>query len=149
MYQGLIHFHSMWRYVVLILLLLVIFRSLAGWFSNKEHGTADRKLALFAMISLHIQLLFGLILYGMSPAVNFGPMEEMMKMPNRYWTVEHISMMIIAVIVITIGRKSALKAADDHGKHKRTALFYLIGLLIIFLSIPWPWSQVSRAFLPF
>ena len=64
MYQGLIHFHSMWRYVVLVLLLLAILKSLAGWFGNKEHTNGDAKLALFAMISLHIQLLVGLILYG-------------------------------------------------------------------------------------
>ena len=149
MYQGLIHFHSIWRYAVLVLILLVIFKAVAGWFSNKEHGAGDVKLSLFTNISLHIQLLTGLILYGISPAVNFGPMAEMMKMPNRYWTVEHITIMIVAVAVITIGRKSALKASDDHGKHKKTAVFYLIGLLLILISIPWPWSAISRNYLPF
>ena len=149
MYQGLIHFHSMWRYVALIMLLLVIMKAFAGWFGKKDHASGDAKLALFAMIFLHIQLLTGLILYFISPAVNFGPMAEMMKMPNRFWTVEHIAIMIVAVIVITIGRKFALKAADSQGKHKRTALIYLAGLVIIFISIPWPWSEVSRAYLPF
>lgn len=149
MYQGLIHFHSMWRYVVLVLLLLAILKSLAGWFGNKEHTNGDAKLALFAMISLHIQLLVGLILYGISERVNFGPMAEMMKMPNRYWTVEHLIMMIVAVVVITLGRNYALKADDGHGKHKRMGIVFLIGLAIIFISIPWPWSQVSRAYFPF
>ncbi len=149
MLQGLIHFHSLWRYVVLVLILLTILKSLAGWFGNKEHTTGDAKLALFSMISLHIQLLAGLILYGISPAVNFGPMAEMMKMPNRYWTVEHFIMMLVAVVVITLGRKYALKADDGHGKHKRMGLVFLVGLAIIFVSIPWPWSQISRAYLPF
>jgi len=149
MYQGLLHFHSMWRYVVLILLLLAIFKSIMGWLGKKEHKAGDAKLALFATISIHVQLLFGLVLYGLSPAVNFGPMAEMMKMPNRYWTVEHLAMMLIATIVITVGRKMAMKAADDVGKHKKTALYYLIGLIIIFISIPWPWSEISRNYFPF
>ena len=139
----------MWRYVALIMLLLAVLKAVAGWMGKKEHSAGDVKLALFAMISLHIQLLTGLILYAISPAVNFGPMAEMMKMPNRYWTVEHIAVMIVATMVITIGRKIALKAEDDTSKHKKTSLFYLIGLLIIFISIPWPWSSVSRAFVPF
>jgi len=147
--QGLLHFHSIWRYAVLILILVTIAKSLSGWFGKKEHQTGDVKLALFANISLHIQLLTGLILYAISPAVNFGPMSEMMKMPNRYWTVEHIVIMIVAVAVITIGRKVALKASDDLGKHKKTALFYLVGLLLIFSSIPWPWTEIGRAYLPF
>ena len=149
MYQGLLHFHSIWRYAVLILILLAIAKSVSGWLGKKEHQTGDVKLALFATISLHIQLLTGLILYAISPAVNFGPMKEMMKMPNRYWTVEHMLMMIIAVAVITIGRKMALKASDDLGKHKKTALFYLVGLLFIFFSIPWPWTEIGRAYFPF
>lgn len=149
MYQGLIHFHSMWRYVALAMLLLAIVKALSGWLGKKEHTSGDVKLSLFAMISLHIQLLSGLILYAISPAVNFGPMAEMMKMPNRYWTVEHIAVMIVATIIITIGRKKALKSDEDMDKHKKTAIFYLLGLLIIFFSIPWPWSTVSRAFVPF
>jgi len=57
--------------------------------------------------------------------------------------------MIVAVAIVTIGRKVALKAADDKGKHMKTAIFYLIGLAIIFLSIPWPWNEISRTYLPF
>ena len=149
MYQGLLDFHSIWRYAVLILLLATIVKSLMGWFGNKDHLAGDAKLTLFANISLHIQLLTGLILYAISPAVKFGPMAEMMQMPNRYWTVEHILIMIVAIIVITVGRKVALKSSDHKGKHKKTAIFYLIGLLLIFISIPWPWSQVARAYFPF
>ncbi|MBL4754813.1 MAG: hypothetical protein JKY52_14610 [Flavobacteriales bacterium] len=149
MYQGLLHFHSIWRYAVLLLILLAIAKALSGWFGKKDHLPGDTKLALFAMISLHIQLLTGLILYTISPAVNFGPMSEMMKMPNRFWTVEHLIMMIVAVAVVTVGRKMANKAADDLGKHKRTALFYSAGLLVIFFSIPWPWTEIGRAYFPF
>ncbi|MBN4072163.1 hypothetical protein JYT14_00375 [Flavobacteriales bacterium AH-315-E23] len=138
----------MWRYVVLALMLLALLKSTIGWFSNKEHTAGDVKLTLFANISLHIQLLFGLILYFRSTAVSFIPIGEM-KGETRYWTVEHITIMIVAVAIVTIGRKVALKAADDKGKHMKTAIFYLIGLAIIFLSIPWPWNEISRTYLPF
>ena len=148
MVNGLVHFHSTWRYVVLLLILVTIFKSLAGWFGNKDHTAGDAKLALFANISLHIQLLVGLILYFTSAAVSFIPISEM-KGETRYWTVEHMAMMIVAVVVITIGRTYALKAEDAHGKHKRTGIMYILGLAIIFMSIPWPWSTVDRPYLPF
>ena len=146
--QGLLHFHSMWRYVVLVLLLLTLFKSLIGWFGNKEHTSGDVKLTLFANISFHIQLLIGLILYFRSTAVSFIPIGEM-KGETRYWTVAHINIMIVAAAIVTIGRKVALKAADDKGKHMKMAIFYLVGLAIIFLSIPWPWTEINRAYLPF
>jgi hypothetical protein len=53
-------------------------------------------------------------------------------------------MMLVAVVLITIGRSSSKKAVDAVKKHKRIALFFLIGLIIILAAIPWPFSRVPR-----
>lgn len=148
MYTGLLHLHSFLRYVALLLLIVATYKSLTGFISKKEYTKLDNKLSLFAFISLHLQLTIGLILYFVSPIVQAGlhDMGSAMKEPSlRFWTVEHIAMMLVAITLVTIGRISSKKAADDVTKHKRQAILFLIGLLIIFMAIPWPFSSVARA----
>jgi len=136
MYNGLLHAHSGLRWVVLILLLVAIFNA----FSKKKSGLyseGDRKLALFTMISVHIQLLIGLVLYFISPLVVFSS-ESMGNTIQRFYLVEHISLMLVAIVLITIGHSKSKKAIADSKKFGAIATFYLIGLILILASIPWP-----------
>ncbi|TVR78191.1 MAG: cytochrome B [Chitinophagaceae bacterium] len=152
MYTGLLHTHALLRYVVLILLIVVIVRTLSGWLSGKPFKIIDDKLSLYAFISVHVQLLIGLILYFISPRVNWAAYEtsEIMKDTEmRYWHIEHISVMIIGIAVITVGRILAKKALTEVKKHKLTFIFYTIGLIIILSRIPFPFTTVSRNWLPF
>jgi len=150
METGILHFHSIWRYVALLLLILTFTKSLQGWLSKAEFTKTDIKLGLFSMISLHIQLLTGFILYYLSDFVQLSSMGEAMKNPLlRFWTVEHITLMIIATILITIGRKKAVNSIDNISKHRKTVIVFGVGLLLIILAIPWPWSSISRPFFNF
>jgi len=47
-------------------------------------------------------------------------------------------MMIIAIALITIGFSLSKRAQESITKFKRVAVFYLLGLIIILSSIPWP-----------
>lgn len=145
MYTGLVHLHSAWRYVVVLLLIVSIIKAFVQWFGNNPFTSADKKIFLFAMISVHIQLVIGLILYFISPYVQFGDMATVMKTPElRYWTVEHISTNIIGIILITVGYSTAKRAVTDRAKFMRTALFYLIGFIFIMVAVPWPGGRVDR-----
>ncbi len=140
MYTGLLHAHSGLRWIVLILLLVAIFNA----FSKKKSGVyteGDRKLALFTMISTHTQLLIGLVLYFLSPWVDFGDM--MKDSITRFYTMEHTLMMVIAIVLITIGHSKSKKAADGAAKFKAISVFYLIALLIILAAIPWPFRDLA------
>jgi len=89
------------------------------------------------MISIHIQLLLGLVLYFLSPKVQF--VKEAMSEPIlRFYTVEHILLMVVAIIFITLGRKKAEKQTLPARRHKMILRYYGLGLLIIFVAIPWP-----------
>lgn len=135
-YLILKHLHSGWRYVVLALILIAIIAAFAGWFGKNNYTNGNRKLNLFAMISMHIQLLIGLVLYFISPKVNLGDFGGAMKdSVSRYWAVEHIMMMIIAVVLITIGHSKSKKALTGVNKHKAVAIFYTISLIIILVAI--------------
>ncbi|MGB0933415.1 MAG: hypothetical protein ACPGU5_03975 [Lishizhenia sp.] len=131
--------HSGLRYVVLLLLVIAIFNAIAG-IKKGEYLKKDKMINLFTMISLHIQLLLGLILYFTSEKVQF--IEGFMKNPQyRFYAIEHILMMLIAIVLITIGRKKAEKKPNDTQKHRKILQFYTVGLILIFLAIPWPFLR--------
>lgn len=130
MYTAFLHIHSVLRYVVLILILIAIFKAFTA--GTRAYTQGDRKLNLFAMISAHVQLLVGLVLYFVSPKVNFSAMSDPIA---RYWNVEHISIMIISLVLITIGHSKSKKAIEAKAKHKAIATFYTIGLVLIFVGI--------------
>lgn len=141
MYNGLLHAHSGLRYVVLLLLIVAIFNA----FSKKKASAwtpKDKKISLFAMIFTHIQLLIGLVLYFISPKVSF---EEgfMQNDVLRFYAVEHVTLMLVALTLITIGYSKAKKANSDPKKFGAIATFYLIGLLLILYAIPWPFRGLG------
>ncbi len=134
MYNFLLSLHSGFRYIVSILLLLAILQSIVGWLGNRAYTETNRKINLFTLISAHIQLLIGLVLYFVSPYVQFdsSAMNDAIK---RYWTVEHITMMIFAIVLITIGHARSKRIVAPAGKHRAIAIFYGLALLVIVLAI--------------
>jgi membrane protein implicated in regulation of membrane protease activity len=139
-YQILQHLHSINRWVVLVFLILAIISAFQGWSGTKTYTESDRKKALFAFIFTHVQLVLGLILYFISPYVSYesGVMKDKLL---RFYTVEHFSMMMIAIILITIGYSVAKRRKTDQSKFRTTGIYYLIGLIIILASIPWPFRE--------
>lgn len=149
LYQTLLSIHSVLRYVILILLIVTIVRSFKAWLgSTKDYSGIDAKYALFTLITAHLQLVLGLALYSLSPAVSAalsaGMTIAMHDKILRFWFVEHITMMIIAVALITVGRSLSKRTTEGAKKHKRIAIYYTASLLLILLSIPWPFSGVAR-----
>jgi hypothetical protein len=132
MYTGLLHTHSSLRYIVLIMLLIVIGKSFLGFVNKKPFVKVDNTLSLVLLIVTHIQFVVGLILYFVSDAVQFGPgaMTD-----YRYWTVEHIFAMTIAVVLITVARATSKRMTNDTAKHKRLFIFNTIALAIIVITI--------------
>ncbi len=142
MYSMLKHAHSGFRWLVLVLLVIAIFNAYTKWQNRKDYTSSDKKKSLFAMIFTHIQLLIGLVLYFMSPLVSFqeGFMKEAI---TRFFTIEHTTIMVLAIAVITIGYGKAKRKEDDSQKFKTTFIYYLIGLILILVSIPWPFRGLG------
>ena len=134
MYHTLLLSHSLLRYFILIALVAVIIKSLMGMMNKESFGKWDNKISLYLLIFTHLQLIVGLILYFVSPLVKFSG-ETMSDKIGRYWTVEHIFGMLIAVVLITIARISIKRMTSDQAKFKRLFVFNLIALLIIAVVI--------------
>jgi len=128
------YFHSGIRFFVMLFILVAIIQSLAGWLGKKPYTEANRKTNLVALILAHTQLLIGLVLYFLSPLVQFAK-TTMKNNELRYWTVEHISMMIIAIALITIGHARSKRATTPEAKHRAIAIFYLLAVIIIIGAI--------------
>lgn len=140
MYTGLLHFHSMMRWIFLVLAIVTLFQALNGWLGKKEFSKLTDKLSLFTFISAHIQLLLGLVLFFVSPIVEAGLENMGAAMKDaalRMWTVEHPTVMIIGIVLVSLARIKAKKLEDAIAKHKTLAIYLGIGLLAIISRIPW------------
>ncbi len=141
MATGLLHLHNLLRWIILILLIVTIYQSF-----TKNKGV--QKISLFLLISAHITLLLGLYQYffgkkGIAFFKAYG--SEVMKNPSlRFWAVEHITGMIIAIVLITIARGKAKKE-----NYNALKWLYLVALIIILAVVPWPFrAGIGRPWFP-
>lgn len=154
MYNGLLHLHNVMRWVILLLLVIAIVKHFAGMSGNKPYTNGDKKVGLFLMISAHITLLIGLYqwLAGRYGLFTYEVPEGISVMKDtfhRFFMVEHPAAMILAVILITVGRGQAKKNISDTAKHRKSFWFYLIALILILAVVPWPFREaVARPLFP-
>ena len=90
------------------------------------------------MISCDVQLLIGLVLYFISPfgVAAFSGGNAMKDPALRYFAVEHPLVMLIAIVLVHIGRSRSKKLHSDPARHKAALLFYGIALLLMLSRIP-------------
>ncbi|TCZ70167.1 hypothetical protein [Flaviaesturariibacter aridisoli] len=143
MYNGLLHAHSGLRWVVFILLLLAIFRHATA--GNKPYG---RKNGLLLTIFADVMLLIGLYLWfagawGLTQIQNRGFGEVMKDPVARFFAVEHMVGMIVAIALLHVGKAQGKKNIPDRNKHTRALVFYVLSLLIMLFSIPWPFRAIG------
>ena len=142
MYSTVQFVHSYWAYLVLAVLIITAVNSLMGYFGKKEYGAKDMRLALFTLITAHIQFLIGIVLYFVSPlgakAIASEGMSAAMSDPNlRLYVVEHPLAMIITIVLITVGYSKHKKKLTSTPKFKLLAIFYTLALLVMLTRIPW------------
>ena len=136
MYDFLFQAHSGLRFVVFFALIIAIILAFAGWFGKKPFSKANKTLNLVTLISTHIQVVLGLLLYFVSPLVTSSTMGEAMKDSTlRYWKVEHLAMMLVAAVLITIGNAKSKRIADLTAKHRPVAIYFSLALLLIVVAI--------------
>lgn len=145
--------HNILRWAVLLFGLYTVIKALGGITGKKNYAGSDNKASLFFMISCDIQLLIGLGLYfggTWFDLVKSGMGDVMKNSANRFFAVEHALMMIIAWILVHMGRSMVKRAGSDAQKHKRSLIFFGIALLIILAMIPWPFRApgIGRAWFP-
>lgn len=141
MYTALQHLHSYWAYLVVLVVVLATLNALTGAIGKRQFAPRDFRISLFALIVSHLQLLIGLILFFVSPMVQWFSTDDIgaiMKNDSlRLYNLEHPLLMIIAVILITIGYSKHKKMLTSAPKFKILSIFYTLALVAILAIIPW------------
>lgn len=135
------------RWFVLIAVVIAIVRSLNGMRNNSTFSKKDNLWSLLTLIGYHIQLIIGLTLYiGRGWYALFGQMSDRL---IRFFSVEHAFGMLVAIILVTVGRAKSKRATGDKAKHKTIFWYFLIALIITLITIPWPFlDTISRPWFP-
>lgn len=154
MQTGLVHLHSVLRWVILILLVISIIKAYKGFKSGQKFQDGDRKTWLFNMIAAHVTLLIGLYqwLLGRYGLISMN-LPEGTAVPEgkflRFYQIEHPVTMILAIILITLGYGMAKKPLEDKVKYRKALSLFIWALVLILLGIPWPFREVvGRALFP-
>ncbi len=148
MYTSVLFLHSWLRWAVLLLGLLALVRAVAGAAGRRPWLPADDQAGKFFIIALDIQIVLGLILYFfLSPTTSAAMADFGAAMKSsglRYWAVEHVFGVVVALILAHRGRTRVRGITDPVRKHRVAAVFILLALLAIAASIPWPGTPNAR-----
>lgn len=147
MYITLLAIHSLVRWLVLSSLLVAIYRAFFGWSSSKSFTTVDETVRLTMVTMTNIQVSLGLGLYAISPITAYFSHHFQVAVHTgelRFFGLEHAFMMIIATILISIGSVKVKKKGTDREKFRTMAIWFTLGLLVILIAIPWPFSPFAK-----
>lgn len=148
MYHFILFIHSWIRWIILILGIIVILRSFYGWIGKKDYTRLDNRSSVILLGFFHLQLLLGLLLYlFLSPITKTVFQDFSAAMQNntlRYWGVEHVFIMLLAIVIAQLGRIRIKKAHADKNKFRNSAIYFTLALMLIVSSIPW--NQAERLF---
>ncbi len=138
--------HSLFRWLVLISLVYAIYRAYRGWYTKREFTKFDNTVRHWTATISHIQLMIGIWLYFMSPLVSYfwtNVSQIIHDRHPRFFGLEHASIMILAIVIISIGSAKAKRKPTDLEKFKTMAIWYTVGLVLIFVNIPWSFSPLT------
>lgn len=141
MYTGLLHTHNMFRWLILFALIFAIIFGIMGWLKKYDWKKRDNLTGLLLTIFMDVQFLVGVVLYAfVSPITKaaFNDFGAAMKNADlRFYAVEHILLMLIALVLVHIGRVKSKKAIAPWKRHRAATIFYGISLILILAAIPW------------
>ena len=151
MYGFMLLVHSWMRWLVLILAAMAVLRAITGMSGGRHWRDADDRGSLFLSIAIDVQFVVGLVLYlVLSPTTKmaFADMAVAMRTSAlRYWAVEHVSMMLLALVFVHVGRVSIRRAVESASKHRRAAIYFGLALLLVIAGTPWPMMPNGRPWL--
>lgn len=147
MYSTLIFLHSLTRWLVVISLLIAIYRGYAGFKFHRKFTATDNAVRHWTATIAHVQLIIGILVYTQSPAIRYFWKHTREALQNRditFYSLIHASVMLLAIVLVTIGSAKAKRMQTDADKFRTMFLWFFIAFILIFLTVPWPFSPLSN-----
>ena len=140
--------HSWNRWAILLLLLYAITNAYFSKNHQRKYTSTNKITSTLLLVSLFYQMALGLFLYWKSPLSQFfiqNINQGLHIREVRFFGLEHIFVMLTAIVVICTGCFKIHYAKTDKQKHLLTIKWMGIGLFLILTSIPWSFSPlISR-----
>lgn len=137
MYNFFVQFHSGIRWLILLAAVIVVVKSLIGLFASGSYTKFDKIIAIFFTMFMRVQFVLGVVLYFFLSPYTSKFSFNMSDATERFWSVEHLLLMIFAIGAAEMGSKISRKSDDAQVKFKFQAIFFGISLLLILVGIPW------------
>ena len=140
LYPYLLQAHSTMRYLILLVLIVALMRYTVGHITKRPFNSFDNTTGSLLLGLVHLQLILGIVLYFKSPIVTTALQDMSAAMQDdtlRFFAVEHATIMLAAVISITVGRVTSKRAKLDELKYRRALIGFSIGFVLIVAGIPW------------
>jgi hypothetical protein len=148
MYGVILILHSWTRWLVLASAVATLVVAIQGRATGREWTKIDQRLSRLFISALDLQVGLGLLLYFvLSPIVPktlSGFKAAMHVSALRFFAVEHITMMILALIAAHASATYGRKAPSARARQARIAWGVALTLLLICAAIPWPWTAAGR-----
>jgi hypothetical protein len=146
MFTLLLGLHSLLRWLVALSLLASVVRGTYAWRKGAPFTRYDGALRTAAVQLLQFQMVVGYILYFYSPLVRLfwrDPSAALGQTPVWFFGALHITLMTLAVIVVSAGEALAKRVSEDRARFARFATGAGLGLGLILIAIPWPFSPLA------
>ncbi|MBI9054109.1 MAG: hypothetical protein JEY96_09860 [Bacteroidales bacterium] len=138
-FQLIKFFHYIISGTFLIIAIVLIYRSISGVIKKKNYKFFDRFLSSSFIINLYLQLIFGLILFsnlGSSLGYDYVSDDGTVKMiSKRFWPIEHIVLMIFALLIANLGFIFSNISTESNVKFKKVLIYYSLAILLIAYSL--------------
>lgn len=147
MYPVWLFIHSLLRWLVVISLIISIYRAYRGLNAHATFTLADDRWRHWTATIAHIQLIVGVTLYIQSPIIKYFWQDAgyaIHNTDNAFFALLHITLMVTAIVVLTVGSALAKRKPTDKEKFKTMLVWFSIAAGIIFIAIPWPFSPLAN-----
>lgn len=149
-YEIVLLTHSYLRWIVLLLLVAVVARCLVTT-SSADWSRTDERSHLALVAAADVQLLLGLWLYlvasPIAAAFRADPKGAMHDAPLRFFGVEHLTSMVLALVALHVGRVLSKRARDARSRRIRVLGWTVASLVCVMVGIPWPFLRYGRPLL--
>ena len=135
MHDIVIRFHYIVSGIFFIIALVITAWAIAGWLKEKKYTKTYNQLSLVFIIFLYLQLLTGIILYFSlksefhSAGISLEQAIEQKSL--RFWVVEHVSLMLFALLLSTIGKQFINQISPDQKKFRASAFYFGISFVVV------------------
>jgi hypothetical protein len=141
MYPFVLGLHNLIRWVVLLAGAWAILLAWRGWLGRGSWTVTESRAVKIFVGTLDLQLTVGLLLYFVFSPLTRGAFSDfgaaMRDAPMRYFVVEHLVIMIVAIAVAHVGAGRVKKATTDPERFQRASIWLGIAFAAVAGFVPW------------